>query len=102
MLTPSGPKCLEYNCRFGDPETQVILPLLDESCSLAQIMLAGAQGRLDSIPIAWKAGASACTVVACSGGYPASYKKGIPMDLNGLSSSDKNIISFHAGTMIKD
>ncbi|KAJ1934372.1 Bifunctional purine biosynthetic protein ade1, partial [Linderina pennispora] len=54
MLTPNGPKVLEYNCRFGDPETEVVLPLLDDSCDLAEVFLAGAEGRLDAVPLKFK------------------------------------------------
>ncbi|KAJ3302744.1 hypothetical protein HDV03_004629, partial [Kappamyces sp. JEL0829] len=98
MLTPSGPKVLEYNCRFGDPETQVVLPLLDTACDLGQILLAAASGRLDSVAVAWKH-AFACTVVAASGGYPGSYKKGIEMVLP--ASLPSNVTIFHAGTEVK-
>jgi phosphoribosylamine--glycine ligase/phosphoribosylformylglycinamidine cyclo-ligase len=75
MITDQGPKVLEFNCRFGDPETQIILPLLEDSCDLAEIMLACAEGRLDSVHIAFK-NAYAATVVAAAEGYPGSYKKG--------------------------
>jgi hypothetical protein len=71
-LTPSGPSVLEYNVRFGDPETQVVLPLLDSD--LAQVMLAAAEGRLDSVQVAFKKGAAA-TVVAAAEGYPGPYAK---------------------------
>ncbi|KAJ3261374.1 hypothetical protein HK103_005982 [Boothiomyces macroporosus] len=99
MLTPSGIKVLEYNCRFGDPETQVLLPLLSDSSDLAQIMLATATGRLDSVSISFKH-QFACTVVAASGGYPGSYKQGFPITLPTISNKDVTI--FHAGTAIKD
>src|SRR5215208_4194159 len=69
MLTPAGPRLVEYNVRFGDPEAQVMLPLLD--ADLAALALAATQGALDSSLFATKAGA-ACTVVAAAAGYPAS------------------------------
>ena len=78
MLTPDGPKVIEYNCRFGDPETQVVLPLL--KTDLLTIMQAVAQERLDQIEIQWHDGA-ACCVVAASGGYPQKYQTGYEMTL---------------------
>jgi phosphoribosylamine--glycine ligase/phosphoribosylformylglycinamidine cyclo-ligase len=98
MLTPSGPKVLEYNCRFGDPETQVLLPLLSDDCDLAEIMLAAANGCLDSVSVSFK-DSYACTVVAASGGYPGSYTKGIPITIPTYS---KDVYPFHAGTTVKD
>lgn len=73
MLTPTGAKVLEFNVRFGDPETQVVLPLLESD--LSDIMLAAAEGRLDSVPVAFKS-ACAATVVMAAKGYPGSYEKG--------------------------
>ena len=78
MLTPKGPKVIEYNCRFGDPETQVVLPLLKSD--LLTVMQATAAGKLKDTPVEWKDG-SACCVVVASGGYPVSYKKGYPITL---------------------
>lgn len=75
MLTPSGPKVLEFNVRFGDPETQVVLPLLDDSSDLYEIMMAAAEGRLDSVKVMFKP-ACAATVVVAAQGYPGSYEKG--------------------------
>jgi phosphoribosylamine--glycine ligase/phosphoribosylformylglycinamidine cyclo-ligase len=75
MLTASGPKVLEYNVRFGDPETQVVLPLLSDDTDLAEIMFACAEGRLDAVNIGIKQ-AFAATVVLASGGYPGKYEKG--------------------------
>jgi phosphoribosylamine--glycine ligase/phosphoribosylformylglycinamidine cyclo-ligase len=98
MLTADGPKVLEYNCRFGDPETQAILPLLDDSCDLAQIMLACAKGYLDAVPVTFK-NAYSCSVVAASPGYPGPYQKGIPIRVPELP---ENVYCFHAGTEIKD
>ncbi|NUM48095.1 MAG: phosphoribosylamine--glycine ligase [Anaerolineales bacterium] len=95
MLTPNGPKVLEYNCRFGDPETQAVLPLLDTD--LIDIMLACIDGKLDQIAptIRWKEAVSVCVVLA-SGGYPDSYPKGLP--ITGLDALPENVIAFHAGT----
>ena len=78
MLTPKGPKVIEYNCRFGDPETQVVLPLLKSD--LLTVMQATAAGKLKDTPVEWVDGAACCVVVA-SGGYPVSYKKGYPITL---------------------
>ncbi len=73
MLTESGPRVLEFNCRFGDPETQLLMPLLDTD--LVDIMFACIEGRLASVPIAWKPLTSVAVVLA-SGGYPGDYEKG--------------------------
>ena len=73
MLTPSGPKVIEYNSRFGDPEAEAILPLLDSD--LLKIMMAVTEGRLEDVDVKWKDLSSAC-VVAASGGYPGKYEKG--------------------------
>lgn len=78
MLTPKGPKVIEYNCRFGDPETQVVLPLLKSD--LLTVMQATAAGKLKDTPVEWYDGAACCVVVA-SGGYPVSYQKGYPITL---------------------
>ena len=76
MLTPDGPKVIEYNCRFGDPETQVVLPLLESS--LLEIMLAVSEGRLADAEVKFS-GKSACCVILASQGYPQKYDKGFPM-----------------------
>ena len=73
MFTVAGPKTLEFNCRFGDPETQAILPLLDGD--LAEVFGACLDGTLDQIDLRWRTGAAA-TVVAASEGYPGNYPKG--------------------------
>ena len=79
MLTPDGPKVIEYNCRFGDPETQVVLPLLDSD--LLTLMLAVRAGKLaEQLPLRFKRGAAACVIMA-SEGYPLSYKKGYPITI---------------------
>lgn len=96
MITKNGPKVLEYNVRFGDPETQTLLPLM--SSDLAEIMVACTEGCLDIVPVNVSAGASA-TVVVAAGGYPGSYAKGTPMSVE-APSAETNI--FHAGTSIKN
>ena len=99
MITPKGPKVIEYNCRFGDPETQVVLPMLD--ADLYDIFEAIYEHRLKDVDIKWHDGACACVIMA-SGGYPESYKKGIPM--NGFD--DKGQVDgcfvYHAGTKLDD
>ena len=76
MLTKDGPKVIEYNCRFGDPETQVVLPLL--KTDLLRVMQAVTEGRLADCPVEFSAGAAACVILA-SEGYPQSYEKGFPI-----------------------
>ena len=94
MLTPDGPKVIEYNARFGDPEAQVVLPRLEND--LLEIIEACIDGTLDKINITWKDTAAICVVLA-SGGYPGSYEKGI--EISGLGDIDENTtIVFHAGT----
>ncbi|MBI4778702.1 phosphoribosylamine--glycine ligase [Candidatus Desantisbacteria bacterium] len=97
MLTVSGPKVLEYNIRFGDPECQVILPLLETD--LVEIMFACMENRLNELTIRWKHLSALCVVLA-SGGYPASYKKNLP--ITGLDEAEKmkDVTIFHAGTSI--
>jgi len=93
MLTREGPKVIEYNCRFGDPETQAVLPLLESD--LLEIMLACAEGRLDKTPVVFSRDASACLVLA-SGGYPGSVRKGLP--ISGLEEASRFAHVYHAGT----
>jgi len=95
MLTSDGPKILEYNARFGDPETQTYMRLLDTD--LLDIIDACIDGTLDKIKIKWKS-LSACTIVLASGGYPESYEKGKIISGVENASGDGNIIIFHAGT----
>ncbi len=78
MLTPNGPKVIEYNCRFGDPETQVVLPLLESD--LLTVMQATANGTLADVPVRFRDGAACCVIVA-SKGYPVKYESGFPMTL---------------------
>jgi phosphoribosylamine--glycine ligase len=94
MLTPDGPKVVEFNCRFGDPETQAILPML--TSSLLDPMLAVARGaRIGNMaPFTWRGGASVTTVVA-SGGYPEAPQTGFPVH---LPSFGDDVRVFHAGT----
>lgn len=95
MLTKEGVKVLEYNARFGDPETQVVLPRLESD--LVDIFEACIDGTLDQIDIQWKDNAAVCVVLA-SGGYPVSYQKGYPIKgLNAFDAFDDMMI-FHAGT----
>lgn len=99
MLTTKGAKVIEYNCRFGDPETQVVLPLLDTD--LVEIFEAIYDERLADIEIKWKDGSAACVVMA-SGGYPKKYPTGIEM----LGMDEKGQINgafvYHAGTKLTD
>ena len=78
MLTPKGPRVIEYNCRFGDPETQVVLPLLETD--LLTVMQAVANGTLKNVPVRFREGAATCVIVA-SKGYPVKYESGFPMIL---------------------
>ncbi len=99
MLTAKGPRVIEYNARFGDPETQVVLPRL--KTDLLDIFNACVDGTLDKINVEWYDNAAACVILA-SGGYPESYKKGY--EIEGLEDAAKaeNIYVFHAGTALKD
>ncbi|MDJ0575903.1 MAG: phosphoribosylamine--glycine ligase [Xenococcaceae cyanobacterium MO_234.B1] len=100
MISPTGePKVLEFNCRFGDPETQVVLPLLDTP--LDELLIACTQQKLaQQPPIKWKSGSAVC-VVAASGGYPDAYEKG--KAIAGIESATaQGAIVFHAGTTLKD
>lgn len=94
MITAQGPKVIEFNARFGDPETQVVLPLLDGD--LAQIMLACVDGSLKDVAVNWKDGAAVCVVMA-AGGYPGDYRKGDA--ITGIEAAHKGgALVFHAGT----
>ena len=99
MITPAGePKVIEFNCRFGDPETQVVLPLLDTH--LDEILLACVEQRLASLPeIKWQSGSAVC-VVAASGGYPDAYTKG--KEITGIDRATVGGVTvFHAGTKLE-
>lgn len=98
MITSEGPKVVEFNARFGDPETQVVLPLLDSD--LAEIMLACINGTLANCNIKWSDKAAVCVVMS-AGGYPAKYRKGD--EILGLENAARNnILVFHAGTAKQD
>ena len=97
MITADGPKVVEFNCRFGDPETQAVLPLLDGD--LAQIMLACAKGTLTADMVHWKQ-ASACCVIMASKGYPESSHKGDV--ISGLDNVAPDVQVFHSGTKVVD
>lgn len=99
MINERGLRVLEFNCRFGDPETQVLLPRLDND--LVDIMEAVIDGRLDKIDLRWNPKSAVCVVLA-SGGYPGSYEKGkVITGLENIPANNDRII-FHAGTRIKD
>ena len=97
MLTSDGPRVIEFNCRFGDPEAQVVLPLLESD--LLEVALACVEGRLDQMDVRWKDGAAACVALA-SGGYPGKYQTGYP--ISGLEAESPNAVVFHAGTKFAD
>ena len=100
MLTPAGPKVIEYNCRFGDPETQVVLPRL--KTDLIDILEAVREERLSALDIEWSDEACACVVMA-SGGYPGSYAKGC--EIHGLDDKGQSPLAdvvYHAGTRLDD
>ena len=95
MLTKDGPKVVEYNARFGDPETQPLLSMLDSD--LMDIFEACVKGTLDQVEVKWKQGAACCIVLA-SGGYPVKYQSGYP--ISGLEEAGKTATVFHAGTKL--
>ena len=96
MLTADGPKVIEYNCRFGDPETQVVLPLLESD--LLTVMKATAEGKLAETQVKWKDG-HACCVVLASKGYPTKYEKGFPLT---LPATKENEYIYVAGAALED
>jgi len=97
MITEDGPKVLEFNCRFGDPEAQAVLPLLESD--LLELLQATLDGRLDQCNVKWREGKSCVTVVMASGGYPGAYEKQIPIHgLEKFDPQDRDTIVFHAGT----
>lgn len=102
MLTPNGAKVIEYNCRFGDPETQVVLPLLETD--LVDIMEAVWEEKLSELDIKWSNNSCACVVMA-SGGYPEKYETG--KEISGLNSkgqcwADSGVYVYHAGTKLQN
>jgi len=94
IITESGPKVIEFNCRFGDPETQVVLPILDGD--FLELLRSAAEGKLDLNSVQYSGGCSVC-IVAASNGYPDEYKKGF--EIKGLELSDDEISVYHAGTI---
>ncbi|KAF9502456.1 bifunctional purine ADE1 [Pleurotus eryngii] len=97
MLTASGPKVLEYNVRFGDPETEAILLLLSEDVDLSSVFMACVEHRLDSVTLTFKPG-FAVSVILASQGYPGGYEKGKTIEIAPIQSPD--VVVFHAGTTI--
>lgn len=98
MLTEAGPKVVEYNARFGDPETQVVLPLMESD--LMEAFMACREGTLDRADVRFGSGAAACVVLA-SGGYPVKYETGKP--IAGIEQAEENgAIVFHAGTKMEN
>ncbi|MGX9708395.1 phosphoribosylamine--glycine ligase [Laceyella tengchongensis] len=93
MITADGPKVIEFNARFGDPETQVVLPRL--KTDLVEVMEAVIAGRLDELSLQWSEQAAVCVILA-AGGYPSSYEKGLP--ITGLDEVGEDTMVFHAGT----
>lgn len=98
MLTKDGPKVIEYNCRFGDPETQVVLPLL--KTDLLTVMQATTNGTLDQLTVEFDPGAACCVILA-SGGYPTHYEKGKEIVVTDEGKL-KGAMVYHAGTALKD
>ena len=98
MLTPEGPKVIEYNCRFGDPETQVVLPLLKSD--LLTVMQAVEEGRLAETEVEFSDGAACCVVVA-SGGYPGKYESGKAISFVDAPALREATV-YHAGTKLDE
>jgi phosphoribosylamine--glycine ligase len=99
MLTPDGPKVIEYNCRFGDPETQVVLPLLEGD--LLEIMMACTAGNLTSRQVRFSKDHCACVIMA-SGGYPEHYESGFEIAGLDLAKQIPGVTVYHAGTRMQD
>ena len=99
MLTPNGAKVIEYNCRFGDPETQVVLPLLDTD--LVEIMEAVYNGTLSELDVQWKKESASCVVMA-SGGYPVKYESGKVISGLDEKGQTEGVFVYHAGTKYND
>ncbi|MCI5956240.1 MAG: phosphoribosylamine--glycine ligase [Clostridiales bacterium] len=95
MITADGPKVIEYNCRFGDPETQAVLPLMQSD--LFAVMRATTDGTLERAEVRFSGGASCCVVLA-SGGYPKQYETGKP--ITGIAGAERNACVYHAGTRL--
>lgn len=99
MMTAQGIKTIEFNCRFGDPETQAVLPLLESD--LVPLLLASIDGTLDQQTIKWRTGSAVC-VVAASGGYPGDFEKGKPITGLEQAASERSCLVFHSGTRAHD
>lgn len=97
IITESGPKVIEFNCRFGDPEAQVVLPLIEGD--FLELLYSAANGKIEKNSVKYSGGCSVC-IVAASGGYPDKYEKGLL--INGLDLTNENIVIYHAGTIEKD
>jgi phosphoribosylamine---glycine ligase len=98
MVTPEGPKVVEYNCRFGDPECEVLMPLLGDG--FARGLKSAAEGRLDADAFTWFAGKAAVTVIMAAEGYPGAVKRGSPIQLK--PAGDASTVIFHAGTALDE
>jgi phosphoribosylamine--glycine ligase len=99
MLTDTGVSVIEFNARFGDPEAQAVLPLLETD--LLELMLATAEGRLEDARVAWKP-EKAVAVVMAAPGYPEEYPRGLPIDGLAEAAADPHALIFHAGTAVRD
>ncbi len=99
MLTKDGPRVLEFNSRFGDPETQVLMTRID--CDLGEVLMLAAQGRLDEAHVEWKKEASIC-VVLCSKGYPEHPESGVQITGIEDTKAMDNVLVFHAGTTLEN
>lgn len=97
MITDAGPRVIEFNCRFGDPETQAIMPRLESD--LLEILLAATEGRLHEVDVHWN-DQPVVGVVMASGGYPGPYQTGVPIE--GLDELPDDVLVFHAGTRLAD
>ncbi|KAL7547600.1 hypothetical protein ACHAWF_010887 [Thalassiosira exigua] len=100
MLTPDGPSVLEFNCRFGDPETQVVLPLLETD--LYEVMTACCDGTLDNVDVRFRENVSAATVVCAAKGYPETYPKGMEITGLGIATDAGDVKVYHAGTKLDE
>ncbi len=100
MLTERGPRVVEFNCRFGDPETQVVLPML-ESSLLEPVLAIARGGSIEGTTLRWRPGAAATTVLA-SGGYPGDYRTGFPVRIPREVEETPDVLVFHAGTREQD
>ena len=96
MLTEDGPKVLEFNCRFGDPEAPAYVRLIEND--LLKVMLAATEGRLDEVPIDWHDNLAVANIILASGGYPGSYEKN--KEITGLNGLPDEIVVYHAGTKL--